>query len=456
MRTSFLSSFMRLAPVAGLAALFLLFCVLVFDPAKICEEKTRGGLLLLGGFVLLTLGSAVLLIRSQIRRLRRQARKLRDHRENLKKGIVKAKIELRSRRRRAEFDARAKTQFLAAVSHDLRQPLHALQLFADNLARIADTSEERFLVRRIREAAAAMGEHLGRLLLLSRLSLSEMPPKEELVSLRLVFQQLRMIYLPIAEQKNIRLIVADSRAWFLTDAVLLERLIGNLIDNALKFSPPGGAVLVCARRAHLARDSAHPALRIEVRDNGPGIPREQQHLIYNEFVQLGNPERSAEAGLGLGLSIVRSIAGMLHAKPDLRSQPGRGSVFAFTLPLAETPAGEETGGGKLPPRLILIGVSDDFADRAVRWGYSICRAPDIAGAWRLFEEGDGIPVIAHDHGGPLPDEIGVLLKQHRGIVVTPARERIEPLGPYHLCEPIRPAALRALLRSLHPAADEAD
>ncbi len=411
---------------------------------------------LLTGSALVMLIAAVLLIRRQFRQLRLLAQKLREHRNSLKKRIAKATRELEIRRRRAESDTRAKSQFLAAVTHDLRQPLHALQLFADNLAQITTTPEENFLVHRIREAATAIGEHLERLLLLSRLSLSEMPQKKDLVQVYQILQRLRTIYLPLAAQKNIRLLIVDSRAYLFTDVALLERLIGNLIDNALKFSPPGSTVFVCARRAHRGREPSRPALRLEVRDNGPGIAKEHQHVIYNEFVQLGNPERAAGAGLGLGLSIVHRIAEVLGAKLSLRSSPGRGSVFAFTLPLARPPTEEETKIGEVPPLLILIGMSDDFADSATRWGYPIRRAPDIASAWCLFEEVHAIPIIAHDCRGPLPYEIEALLRQHPGIVVTPARERIEPLGPYHLREPIKPATLRALLRSLHPAADDGD
>lgn len=403
-------------------------------------QKHSKRILLLGLAAFLALGAAGFLIRRQIARLAAMAAELKASHETLEARVQNATQELELRRSEAERLGEAKSRFFAAASHDLRQPLHALQLFLADLSRLTESPEQRVLVERIEAATNAMTSQLRSLLDISRLDMANITPDNKVVELSEVFDQLSAIYLPAADAAGTHLMIKQRSATLETDPALLIRLLGNLIDNAVKFSP-GGRVLVCARwRAN--------AVRIEVRDNGRGIPAALQQAVYDEFYQVGNEARTAGSGLGLGLAIAHRVARLLGASISLRSAPNQGSTFAITLPCVarhrEAPAAADS-----TPRLILIGDPGDFAQRAVRWGYVVELAENIAAAWRLMETGRGIPVVLQASGCTLTGEIQSLLRQHPGVVITSGECMLPELGAYHLREPVKPARLRALLRSLH-------
>ncbi|MFC5299988.1 ATP-binding protein [Azospira restricta] len=395
------------------------------------------GLSLLGLAALL---GAALLIRRQFRQLSALAGELRKSHETLEARVHEATHELQIRRAEAERLAESKSRFFAAASHDLRQPLHALQLFLGDLARLAETPEQKVLVQRIDTATRAMTSQLRSLLDISRLDMANIVPERVALEIAALFEQLATTYQPSAETAGVRLLFRPRAATVDTDPALLARLLGNLIDNAIKFSP-GGRVLVCARwRAN--------AVRIEVRDNGRGIPRDQQQAIYDEFYQIGNSARDPGAGLGLGLAIAHRIARLLGANLSLRSDTGAGTSFAVTLP-SRSGTRQAPAAPPAEPRLVLIGEPGDFAARARRWGYGIAIADTVAAAWRLLDGGQGIPVIVCGAACRLPADALALLRQHPGVVISPADCDMPDLGAYHLREPVKPARLRALLRSLH-------
>lgn len=411
--------------------------------AKEWKKHTKR-ILLLALASLIALTAAGLLIRRQIVRLADMATALQASHETLEARVQAATQELEQRRNEAERLGEAKSRFFAAASHDLRQPLHALQLFLADLSRLTNSPEQRVLVGRIEAATSAMTAQLRSLLDISRLDMANITPENKLVSLDEIFDQLSAVYFPTAQAGGTRLMFKPRSATLETDPALLIRLLGNLVDNAIKFSPRG-SVLVCARwRAN--------AVRIEVRDNGQGIPAALQQAVYDEFYQVGNQERSADAGLGLGLAIAHRVARLLGANISLRSAVGKGSTFALTLPClvrhrqAKLETAAETSAA---PRLILIGEPGDFVERARRWGYTIEVVANLAAAWRLMDTMPGIPVITQGDGQLLSGEIQSLLRQHPGIVITSAECDVPELGAYHLREPVKPARLRALLRSLH-------
>ena len=390
---------------------------------------------------LTTLIAAGVLVRRQIRRLALLTTELKDSQERLEERIQEATRELNARRKDAERLAEAKSRFFAAASHDLRQPLHALQLFLGDLARVTDAPEQRVLVQRIESATRAMTGQLRSMLDISRLDMANIVPERTALELASLFEPLKTTYLPAAELAQVRLLFRPRAATLETDPALLSRLIGNLVDNAIKFSP-SGTVLVCARwRAN--------AVRIEVRDNGKGIPLAHQQTIYDEFFQVGNDARNPGAGLGLGLAIAHRIARLLGANISLRSKEGKGTTFALTLPCIVGQRSEKTGAKTPSVRLVLIGDPGDFCERARRWGYGVEVAESISSAWRMLETGQCIPVIIHTGSCMLSAEAQSLLRQHRGVVITTAECNMPELGAYHLQEPIKPARLRALLRSLH-------
>jgi signal transduction histidine kinase len=404
-------------------------------------QKHTRQTLLLAVLALTTLATAGLLIRRQIKHLNLLTNELKTSQENLEARIRSATRELEARRKDAERLAEAKSRFFAAASHDLRQPLHALQLFLGDLARVTDNPEQKVLVQRIESASRAMTGQLRSMLDISRLDMANIVPERRQLALTDIFEQLAATYAPAAETAGVRLLFRPRMAMLETDPALLTRLIGNLIDNAIKFSP-GGTVLVCARwRAN--------AVRIEVRDNGKGIPPAHQQAIYEEYFQLGNDARDPGAGLGLGLAIAHRIAKLLGANISLRSAIGRGSSFALTLPCLMGTRQAKAESPPLLPRLILIGQTGDFPERAQRWGYTVEIAENIAAAWRLLDDGRAIPIIIHLDSCILPGELQSLLRRHPGVVITPAECEMPELGAYHLREPVKPARLRALLRSLH-------
>jgi len=400
---------------------------------------------LLGAIALLALAIAALLIRRQFKEIGRVTEQLSAHRDTLETRVSEATRELEQRRQGAERIAEAKSRFLAAASHDLRQPLQALRLFVGDLVRSLDGTPHKTLLHRIEQATDAMNEQLECLLEISRLDMADIEPQWASLSVSALFTQLAANYRPTAEAKNVRLVFRPRELSVHSDPVLLGRLLGNLIDNAIKFSPQG-TVLVCARWSS-------KGTRIEVRDNGSGIAPEHQQAVYDEFFQIANVARESHAGLGLGLSIVSRVARLLHAPLTLRSRLHAGSVFSIRLS-ASTPNGKRlTPVEHLIPKLILVGAESEsgrkFAAQAGEWGYGIEPADSADAARGLLAASEAIPIIVMRDFCDIGEALRELLHDYPGIVIRPPGGEVLGLGPYDLTEPVRPARLRALLRSLH-------
>ena len=244
--------------------------------------------------------------------------------------------EIDARRYEAEQLTLAKSNFFSAASHDLRQPLYAAQLFVDALVQDTLNSSQREVVERLQHAIKSMSGQLETLLDITRFDMGKLEAQKMPVSIARIFQEIENTFEPIARDRGMELYLHPIHAHVHTDPILLNRLLGNLLDNALKFST-AGKVLICARRTQLASgDEAAgggvQGIRIEIRDSGPGIAAEFKQKIFDEYFQIGNPERNSSAGLGLGLSIVQRIANLLDLQLGLRSESGRGTVFSVALP----------------------------------------------------------------------------------------------------------------------------
>ncbi len=244
----------------------------------------------------------------------------------LEQRINEATAEIRDKKEEAERTSLAKTRFLAAASHDLRQPLHALTLFADDLDQDTDPATQQRLLKQIRTATEAMNQQLNALLDLSRLDMGDIVVRPQVVALDPLIRRLVAIHAPDAHAKGVRVRHVPTHWHTLTDPRLLESMLGNLIANAVRYTHRGGIVIGVRYRGE--------QLRLEVWDSGIGMPQDQLQLIFQEFYQVTNPERNSEKGLGLGLSIVARLAERLHHPVDVRSSLGRGSVFGITLPAA--------------------------------------------------------------------------------------------------------------------------
>jgi len=232
--------------------------------------------------------------------------------------------ELRDQKDAAEDANIAKSRFLAAASHDLRQPLHALGLFVQALQETPLATRERQVIGNIRRSVDAMEELFNALLDISRLDAGVVQPHITTIPLAAVFDRVRFEYGPVARQKRLSLKVMKTSLLVQSDPSLLARLIRNLLSNAVRYTEAGGVVLGCRRTGS--------EVRIEVWDTGKGIPPERHEEIFHEFYQLDNPERDRRKGLGLGLAIVKRLAKLLGYPVELRSTLGKGSMFSITLP----------------------------------------------------------------------------------------------------------------------------
>ena len=360
---------------------------------------------------------------------------------------------------RANQASREKSEFLAAASHDLRQPLHALMLTSHALSLRTPPGESQQLVQRILEAGGALSEQFNHLMDLSRLESGVYRLQSSLVPVSGLLAQTVATHQQVAEHKGVVLRQRLDRrlrsAGVVLDAGLLRRILDNLVHNAIKFSASGGRVLLSAR---LRRGRVVFA----VHDRGVGIPPEQRDNIFKPYVQLDNPTRDMRRGIGLGLSIVQQAAALLDAQLELRSQPDRGSAFTLTLPagaqqplpaLAADPA---TLATTLPVHLLkgrrLLIVEDDpmaaaaLVTWAGDWGLQVQHYADprevpesaqpdlILSDIRLPGERDGIDWMA-EWLGWWPDARSLLLS---GEISPETHHRAEQEGLLLLAKPVPP------------------
>jgi CheY-like chemotaxis protein/two-component sensor histidine kinase len=220
----------------------------------------------------------------------------------------------------------AKSRFLAAASHDLRQPLHALNMFVAQLRTEADQFERNRVIAQIDAAVTAMDDLFNALLDISKLDAGVLAPDVTDFPLAQMLKRIQRTFAPVVREKGLRLRVVPSNAWVRSDFILLERILLNLVSNAIRYTDRGGVTVGCRRRGRL--------LRIEVWDSGIGIPEDQRKNVFNEFYQLADPERSRRGGLGLGLAIVDRLCRLLDHGLEVTSTLGRGSRFSVSLPLA--------------------------------------------------------------------------------------------------------------------------
>ena len=266
--------------------------------------------------------------------------------------------ETEAKGRQLELANLARSRFLAAASHDLRQPLHTLSLYSAALKLNAPDGITGDIARHIYKALASLRALVDSLLDISKLDAGAVQPDLQNVGLKSLIERIEADYLPLADGKGLEFHVkADDDIELQTDPVLFERLMRNLVDNAFKYTAAGNVTL--------GAEVDGSKVRIMVRDTGPGIPPAERERIFEEFYQIGNPERDRVQGLGLGLAIVRRIAHLLGLEIRLESEPGRGSIFTVTAPLATEERAAPRPPDAADPR-VLIGarvlVIDDEPD----------------------------------------------------------------------------------------------
>ncbi|MBH3426259.1 hybrid sensor histidine kinase/response regulator [Pseudomonas alkylphenolica] len=263
---------------------------------------------------------------------------------------------LEQERDRAQAADQAKSRFLAAASHALRHPIHARSLFVAGLAARAERGD--VAAHKARNVAARLGAVIGNLggllnglLDISRLDAGVVSVHREAVSVQRLFTDLADEFAPTARARDLRWRVRQSRLWLDTDPVLLKRILDNLLANAFRYTENGGVLLGCRRRGQ--------HLEIQVIDSGPGIGEAFREQIFDEFVQLHNPERDRSQGLGLGLAIVRHTARLLGHELHMASVPGRGSCFCIRVPITAPATSRHLPAPSVPGNALGILIIDD-------------------------------------------------------------------------------------------------
>lgn len=235
---------------------------------------------------------------------------------------------LREQKTQAEQANRAKTQFLASASHDLRQPVHALALFASALKYEVGSAKGQDIMQHLAKSIESIDELLSSLLDISKLDAGVVKVNAADIRLQPIFNQMRSEFQAQAERLNLGFRVRDTALAVRSDPVLLSNVIRNLVGNALRYTRQGGVLLACRRRGR--------GVSIEVWDTGIGIPQAEQQRIFNEFYQLNNPERDRSKGLGLGLAICQRLCALLNHELTLDSRVGKGSLFRIAVPQARS------------------------------------------------------------------------------------------------------------------------
>lgn len=401
--------------------------------------------------------------------LRREAEEKSRLLEATLQDLKRREVALDAARRSAEQANAAKTRFLAAASHDLRQPMHALGLLLATLAQQVRNAQNARLLGQIESAVDAVESMLNSLLDISKLDAGVVQANVGPVDLAALLERLNNDHQPIARLTANQLRVRPAEGVVvLTDPAMLQRVLANLVSNALRYTA-NGRVLVCAR-------GRGDWVRIDVYDTGPGIPPESLDDIFVEFHQLGNPERDRRKGLGLGLAIVKRLASLLDHRIELRSVVGRGSRFSVILPRSAKPsavverrAAGAALGTEVQGRRVLVLDDEISVLEAMRhllesWGCEVVTVatPEEAEAhvasnaapvdllivdYRLRRQASGIATIARLRklaGAPIP-----------ALVVTgdtaPDRLReVQASGYPLLHKPVTAPRLRAAMQELLP------
>ena len=232
--------------------------------------------------------------------------------------------QLKLKKEKAETANSSKTKFLAAASHDLRQPLHAMSLFLDVLEERSNDSDQVMIIDKIKNSSTALESLLTSLLDISKLDAGVITVKEIPFDIQSLFNILENEFKPIALENNLTIRFMHTSLWVHTDRQVIERILRNLISNAIRYTEKGRILVGCRRTID--------SVVISVCDTGIGIEADKTSIIFEEFQQIDNPERDRSKGLGLGLSIVTRLVDLLKAQLTLHSKPGQGSIFSVKLP----------------------------------------------------------------------------------------------------------------------------
>ncbi|MFQ3788045.1 NahK/ErcS family hybrid sensor histidine kinase/response regulator [Halomonas sp. A29] len=390
-------------------------------------------------------------------------------REEIEERLA-AECQLRDAKTEAEAANLSKTKFLAAVSHDLLQPLNAARLFVGALVEQEMSTANLELIQQVGHSLKDVETLLGTLVDISKLDAGVVTPEVTAFAIRELLDGLAREYRQVAASEGLGFHYVPSSAIVSSDISLLARVIRNLLSNAVRYTPSGHLLLGCRRRRE--------GLEIQVLDTGCGIAEEEQELIFQEFRRLPSAVSARDRGLGLGLSIVDKISRMLRQPVRVRSRVGHGTLFGVLLPYAQRlqpgesrAVGPSGAGRELAGRRLWVVDNDPAICLAMRhllerWG---CQVVVAESEERLAErvclagdESDALVVDYHlDHersGLVLAQRINAMREQPLPVLVITAdhsrelRQQVRELGFQLLNKPVKPLRLRTTLQQLLAAA----
>lgn len=398
------------------------------------------------------------------RELERVNQSLEERVDERTAALTRVNAELESARAKADAANHDKTRFLAAASHDLLQPLNAARLYTSTLIERAKSTGLADLANSIEASLTAVEEIMGALLDISRIDSGALKPAPAPVAARDLLKKIEVEFGPMARERNISLRIVATETSVLVDRTLVGRIVQNLVSNAIKYTNPGGKVLVGLRR----RGSR---MRLDVIDTGIGFNKDQHRLLFAEFSRLERGARMAQ-GLGLGLSIVQRLVAALGLTLELDSTEGRGSRFSVFLPATrsiraapEAPAPVEISFGTLGLKVLCVdnerAILEAMEGLLSHWGCDVRTAlslkqidrerllegwyPDLVLMDYHLDQTSGLDAIEwlrHNLGGHLP---AALVTADRSPAV---RALAEERGIAVVTKPVKPAALRAAISGL--------
>jgi two-component system, sensor histidine kinase len=400
----------------------------------------------------------------------RQSDQLNDRLKRELESRREIELALKHAKQQADLANQSKTRFLAAASHDLRQPLNSALLFLESLNEYGMAASDRDLVRRSRVALAALNNLLGTLLDVARLDSGDIEPNLVDFPIAALLERLGPEFQAVARAAGIDSRFRLSDTWVRTDVYLLETVLRNFISNAIRYTPRGRVLIGCRRRSN--------GVMICVYDTGVGIESAHLEAIFAEYYQVPSAARRDNTGIGLGLSIVSRIASLLSLERVVRSRPGKGSMFAVIVPYGTV--GHELSGSWQPASLdaqarrsrpLLVVVIDDNPDALLgmsvlleKWG---CRALTAAAATdavvQLIAADVAPDLILSDYhlaAGVKGDEAIAEIQREFDRLPPAAimtsdpdprlRKRLQARGFTVLDKPVNLAKLRALIARLPP------
>ena len=369
---------------------------------------------------------------------------------------------LQIEKEKAESANIAKSKFLAAASHDLRQPLQSMTLFTEALKENLTEEENLLLANRITNSHDALRELLNALLDISKLDADGIKIQNAAFDIATITNEIYLEFQPLATQKNQQLAISKSSYMVFSDPIITKRILKNLVANAIHHCPDESMIIIeTTKQGNL--------LVVNVKDNGPGISAEEQNNIFNEFYQLKNPERDRNKGLGLGLAIVKRLSILLGNKIQLESSTDSGSNFSFEIPIATSEQLAKKEHVITTPNITsldsmeILLVEDEIDVREAlavilkRWGCTVWQTDNIAGALAFIHQQNINFIITdyrlreHETGIALLEQVNEINPNIAGIMITgdTGTEQIQSFlkaGHIVLHKPVKPAELRMAIQ----------